>query len=548
MAKTYFETAIDALLEYELDRAKQYLGYAVEFGSSWEKNKAHELLRKINTGKRLDVIDFARSYEPTKHASCEISVSDLLSQKRYTDALKELRKRERSGDASPEDFYYLGRLHDDFGAGMPNDKSKARECYLKAWNRGFAKAGTYYACIDSCGKNDFTKEQKRRILEKAASLGDSDAKVLLAVEEFEKLYPSAEGEEQEHLEEKHTTTLVKILNQDEDCSCAKLSLSEFYLAFSPISEKRYYGFQTLQILKEHWDVNVASYATSVIACCYRDGLYVTQDLDEAKNYFREVLSFNREEGNEEAKEFLSGKWKEVPDENIEAWHTQKLLECLKKVRDVFYLCNRDWIAAESGEEIREAAESFNPDDVYKSVCAEISNAATFLETHLGIDDAESEIERKIRNELSRTKHALEDWKDVLMEHIPIFNEKTDWVKVATKIGGDALISYLNPVMGIMKSITNWVDISSEEKNRKQTIEALSKKVEKVDERLKEVEIDLTQSLADAFVVFQESFSAKEKSPKTSKRSSSSTVFCVECGAKNPKQAKFCCECGTKIHK
>lgn len=546
MAKTYFETAIEALLEYELDRAKQYLGYAVEFGSRWEKNKVHDLLRKINTGKRLDVINFARQHDPNKHASCEISVSDLLSQKRYTDALKELRKRERSGDASPEDFYYLGLLHDDFGAGMPNDKSKAREYYLKAWNGGFPKAGSSYVSIDWESEQRFTKEQKR-ILTKAVSLGDSDASVMLALEKFRAQCESSKCDKAEEIIEEFIASLRQIIENDEDCELAKFSLAGFLIR-SDSSEERCEGFQTFLALKEHWYTQFASVSTSAIAECYRDGLYVSQDLDEAKNYFREVLSFNREEGNEDAKEFLSGKWKEIPDENIEAWHTQKLSECLRKVHDVFYLCNRDWIAAESGEEIREAAESFNPDDVYKSICAEISASATFLEARLGVNDAESEIERKIRNELSRTKHALEDWKDVLMEHIPIFNEKTDWLKDGTQAVGDFILGWVNPLAGVVKTIKNYVDLSSENKNRNQLVEALSKKVEKIDGRLEEVQIDLTQSLADAFVEFQESFSAREKSLKKSKRSASGAVFCVECGAKNPKQAKFCCECGTKIHK
>ncbi len=536
---TYFETALKAIIERDFDLAKQYLNYATEFGSPREKTLAWDLLRKINADKTANLVNFAQSYD-----SNQISAAELLSQKNYTEALKELRKRERSGNASPEDFYYLGLLHDDFGVGMPNDKSKAREYYLKAWNRGFAKAGSGYVDIDWDEEEHPLKNEQKRILEKAALDGDSEAKVFLKLERFYQQYSSVTEGKEEKIKEEFVEALSEIIDENDDCALAKLVLSGFHLlSFS--SEDRYNGFQTLLALKEHWDTNIACAATVAIAECYRDGLYVSQDLEKAKVHFRDVLLFNKEGGNEEAEEFLSGKWKEIPDESVNGWYMEKLIEYIKKVHDVFYLCQQDWIVAESGEEIREAAENFSAENIYNSVCAEISESATFLNEYLGINDAESKIERKIRNELSRVRHALEDYRDVLMDYIPLFAEEKLGLADYLTHFKDGIMMGVNPIVGGLNYLNKFIELKNDSNETQSKLNQLNQKYGKIRNRLREAEVDLGASLVEIFKEFQESVNAETEE---SERPLEAYVFCIECGSKNPTHAKFCHECGSKLHR
>lgn len=535
--KSYFDTGVEAFLKRDFDLAKQYLNYAKEYGGPREKTAALDLLKEINAGGDVGAIQ-------SDMIQNEISIVGLLSQRCYSKALKVLRKRERSGDASPEDLYYLGLLHDDFGCGMPNNKDKARKYYLNAWNRGFAKAGSAYVCADWNGEQTLTKKQKK-ILTKAAAAGDSNASCLLTFDRFREQSESAGTEEEiENIREEHLNSLYKILEEDVSCGFAKFLLSQVQLC-SPHSKDRASGFDLLQELAEHWNSDIATLATSSIAECYRDGIYVAQDLDEAKKYFRAVLKFKREGGNEAAEEFLSGKWQEVPEENVQSWQMDKLREYLKKVHDVFYLSKRAWIVAESKKEIQEAAENFSAENTYESVCSEISCAAVFFETHLGINDAKSKIEKRIRNELSRVYESLDNWKEVLLEYIPFLNEKIDWVRFGTNAVSDFVLGCVSPIAGVIKTVKNYVDLNNEKNSKNQLIDNLGRKMEKVDARLDKSEEDLCVALAEIFSEFQESAT---NATIVQKKVSGKCVFCIGCGAKNPARAKFCQECGAKLRK
>ncbi|MBQ6705049.1 MAG: hypothetical protein IJN19_03485 [Opitutales bacterium] len=46
MAKTYFETAIDALRQNDFTTACRFLGYAIEYGSNKEKRQARKILEE----------------------------------------------------------------------------------------------------------------------------------------------------------------------------------------------------------------------------------------------------------------------------------------------------------------------------------------------------------------------------------------------------------------------------------------------------------------------------------------------------------------------
>lgn len=476
----------------------------------------------------------------------DLPASVLLKKKCYALALEKLLARGKA--ASAEELYFLGMLHNDFGMGMPNNKDKARDYYLKAWQGGYAKAGSCYVLTEHDMDKPLT-EAERSLLEKAYSGGDSDAKALLAIDDFGTASADVENEDEiERLRETLISDIQKILEADCECKIAKLFLAEYWLNDS-YSHNRYRGFQILLSLEEHWDSEIACFAVGTLAECYRDGIYVSQDLKKAEEYFRKLLSFKTEGNLESAKEFISGKWKEVPAENIEAWHFQKLSECILKIHDVFFLHKREWMEAETGEEIMTAAEKFSIEEAYNMLEAEIADAAAFLEEHLAFENAASKIERRVRGELSRVRYALEDWKEVLMEYIPFFNERTDWKKILLDAAGDSVLAYLNPYVGIVKSVKNYLDIDSGNKERKRKFEALTSRTEKIHGRLVDVENDLCSSFVDFFAEIQENLKGdalgKERKRGSRKKKN---LFCMQCGEENPTNAKFCHNCGSRLRK
>lgn len=562
---TYFETALEALKKKDILKATEYLEYAVKFGSVGEKIRARKMLSEKCCGHFSE--------------SILVDVPSLLKEKRYTEALHALEARERLKISPPEDFYYLGLLHDDFGMGLPNDKNKAREYYQKAWERRYA-AGSIYIVMDRDWLEPLTEKQKK-ILECA---GDSVARTILAMEEFKN--SSTEENDDEETEDPFIKTLNEIIQQDGECGFAKFILSTYQLQSSKYPEDRYAGFQTLQTLKDHWNTDIASMATNAVAECYRDGVYVSQDFEEAEKHFREVLAFGKESGNESATEFLSGEWQEVPTEGLAEWHEEKIGECIKKLFDVSFLSKRDWILAESDEEIKSAAENFSPRKVYDWVCSEIEEAARFVETHLGIEDAKEKIDQRIHGELPRLKKALCDWKDVLMERLSILDRKEknkdilsqdgkkDKVSLFLKSAGIGASLMINPIAGCAGAMSLFWDEYRKEKGRECAfnekenelncwVDQLSQKVEKVYAELNDAEVSLRGACIDVLFDFLKrdskgSDSKSETRPdmdssfirdtRKEEKCEKAQIFCIECGEKNPEHANFCCACGAKLHK
>ncbi|MBQ9759648.1 MAG: hypothetical protein IJW12_07770, partial [Opitutales bacterium] len=330
---TYFEQALQYLELEVTSEARRYLDYAKECGSPSEKEQAIRLLDALQNGHTSDATDFARrysredgikpvftgEYEYTHlhRESYNLSVADLLADKRYLEALSELKKREAK--ATPEELYYLGILHDDFGMGMPNDRSKARIYLFTSWTAGYVKAGVRYVMSyrDKNEEGDFRlNAEQKKILELAEEKGDLEAEILLFVDEAKQKREGVAFEEAKKMFEELLLRLRE-WQEIEEIPFLDLFLFEFD-SDSDDPEIRERAFKRLLAVSEHWDTFYSSIALETIATCYRDGTYVFQDFEKAKEYFRKVVGLNKCEVCSSAQEFLSGEWQEAPDEDFEA--------------------------------------------------------------------------------------------------------------------------------------------------------------------------------------------------------------------------------------
>lgn len=345
-----------------------------------------------------------------------IDVGTLLAEKRYADALQELQRRERDGSAGPEDFYYLGVLHEDFGMGMPNDKDKAEAYYRKAWDGGYVKAGYRLAGI-GCGDAWYDAfPEREEILRQTARMGDAGAEFVIKMREIDKKFAGRE-DEVERRTEATKAACFEILERDEDCAIARKILA-FYELYGRSPEERYLGFHTLLKLADHWDTDIAEIALEDIGECWRDGRYVHQDLKEAEKCFRRILEMGKEDKSESAVEFLSGKWREVPEGGRAEWRAEKAAECVRKIIDAFFRAGFDWNFAETDADALRAAENFSAEAACGFVGTEIRAAAEFWEKEFGEAGVASKIEAACREELAEVGNAFEAWGNALKSLAP----------------------------------------------------------------------------------------------------------------------------------
>ncbi|MBQ8445647.1 MAG: sel1 repeat family protein, partial [Opitutales bacterium] len=174
---TYFEQGLHFFEAGKLEEARKYFGYAKNFGSENEKQRATEILEQIDAGTaNVDSLVHENALART--------AKTLLEEKRYALALEKLLALGDS--ASAEELYYLGVLHDDFGMGMPNDPEKARAYFKKSFDLGYADAAVGYAYVGADDDEDVKplSTEQRTLLEKAAKRGNVRAEAWLLIDDL----------------------------------------------------------------------------------------------------------------------------------------------------------------------------------------------------------------------------------------------------------------------------------------------------------------------------------------------------------------------------
>lgn len=340
---TYYEQALRFLEEGKTVDAVKYFGYARNYGSKEEKARAEKILELLKSKKSeaLRLVHSLLSDEP---------VSLLLKEKRYALALEKLLAL--GDDASAEEFYFLGVLHDDFGMGMPNDREKARLYFGKSWGLGFAAAAPKYVRLERSSDALLTSEQ-RELLLSAGRLGCIEAEMMLLQDDVAELERRGVSKEERAAAEKRLADFLREkapdLGEGGEHSISELEVRlararrELALSSSPIF--RYEAYLELWYLRfESWHTGIASRAAAAAAQCSCNGIFLRRDLEESEWCFKEALKYGKMDAPERAREYLSRAWKQirVPEEGFEAWIEAKCSEVFLKVRDALFFVNAAW--------------------------------------------------------------------------------------------------------------------------------------------------------------------------------------------------------------
>jgi len=332
---TYFEQALHFFEAGKLEEARKYFGYAKDFGSENEKQRATEILEQIDAG--------TANVDSLVHENALARpVKTLLEEKRYALALEKLLALGDS--ASAEELYYLGVLHDDFGMGMPNDPEKARAYFKKSFELGYADAGVGYVHVgtgDDEAPKPFSTEQ-RKLLEKAAKRGSVRAKSCLLIDDLVVCAKENAPEEELKAAKLRYEQFLKKTETD-DPFVLFLQAVENLSKNTPLKRAR--GFETLLHLRNYWDTGIAVLAWEKMGECFRDGVYVPQDLDEAKFCFNKIIEIGKKYVSEDVREFLSGNWRDEPseDEDAKEWAVGKMNEKLRQIEASLFFAHQMWL-------------------------------------------------------------------------------------------------------------------------------------------------------------------------------------------------------------
>ncbi|MBP3302315.1 MAG: hypothetical protein J6L64_04180 [Opitutales bacterium] len=320
--------------------------------------------------------------------------------------------------ASAEELYYLGVLHDDFGMGMPNDPGKARAYFKKSFDLGYADAGVGYVYVgtDEDEAPEPLSTEQRKLLEKAAKRGSIRAKAWLLIDDLVVcLKENASEEEIETAKQRYEQFLEKTESDDPFI----LLLSGKASLRNGVPTVRARGFEILLNLRNYWETDIADIAWVWIGECFRDGIYVSQDLDEAKFCFNKIVEIGKKEVSEEVREFLSGNWRDEPleDEDAGEWAVGKMNEKLRQIEEALFFARQMWLydLGESNKDecnveefshiLSEWTGMVGALETVKNLIGDLGN---IFKTHFGISDAAEILNQKIRKEFTALKKVIEE--------------------------------------------------------------------------------------------------------------------------------------------
>lgn len=398
---TYFEQALHFFEAGKLEEARKYFGHAKNFGSENERQRAAKILEQIDAG--------TGNVDSLIHENALVRpVKTLLAEKRYALALEKLLALGDS--ASAEELYFLGILHDDFGMGMPNDPEKARAYFKKSFELGYADAAVDYINVGD-GDIEQLNSAQRSLLAKAVKRGSVHAKLTLLADDIS----AASEEECDAARQRYEQFLTD--TETDDASVRLFRARENLNNGSPVERAR--GFEDLLALKNHWETWLAECAWEIVGECFRDGVYVSQDLAEAKFCFNKIVELGRKNVPEEVREFLSGNWKDEPseEEDAEEWISEKQREKLRQIEEALFFAHQMWLydLGESDsdecnvEEFSHILSAWTDmTGALKSVQNLIDDLVNILETHFDVPDAKEILNQKIRREFAALKKIIKE--------------------------------------------------------------------------------------------------------------------------------------------
>ncbi len=453
---TYFEQALHFFEAGKLEEARKYFGYAKNFGSENEKQRATDILEQIDAG-TVNVDSLVHENMLAR------PVKTLLEEKRYGLALEKLLALGDS--ASAEELYYLGVLHEDFGMGMPNDLEKARAYFKKSFELGYADAGVGYVYVEA---PDLLSTEQRKLLEKAEKRGSIRAKVALLLDDV----LSASEEELEATRQRYEQFLEKTKSDNPHVL--------FFQAVENLSKnapvKRACGFEMLLCLRNCWDTNIACLAWLFLGECFRDGHYVPQDLDEAKFCFNKIVKIGMKKVPEGVREFLSGNWKDEPskDEDAKEWAVGKLGEKYRQIEEALFFAHQTWLyeLGESNKEecnVGELSHIFSKwtdiIGVLKTVKNLIKDLAKLLKTHFEISDATEILNQKIKKEFAVLKKIIEEMDADLVNYTA--DADSDGLLSSSEIAKKHMQRFLEAKEAFIETLKNTLaSLISQEENEK----------------------------------------------------------------------------------
>ena len=460
---TYFEQALHFFEAGKLEEARKYFGYAKNFGSENEKQRATEILEQIDAG--------TANVDSLVHENALARpVKTLLEEKRYALALEKLLALGDS--ASAEELYYLGVLHDDFGMGMPNDPEKARAYFKKSFELGYADAGVGYAYVGADDDEDVKpcSTEQRTLLEKAAKRGNVRAKAWLLIDDLVVcLKENASEEEIETAKQRYEQFLEKTESDD---PFILLPSGEASLR-NGVPTVRARGFETLLNLRNYWETDIAASAWEWIGKCFRDGIYVSQDLDEAKFCFNKIVELRKKYVSEDVREFLAGNWKDEPSENEDSgeWIVGKMNEKLLQIEESLFFAHQMWLydLGESNKEecnveefshiLSEWTGMAGALETVKNLIGDLGN---IFKTHFGISDAAEILNQKIRKEFTALKKIIKEMDADLVNYTADADsdgmiENARALLSAPKIAKKHTTRFLEAKEALIEALTNYED-------------------------------------------------------------------------------------------
>lgn len=547
---TYFEQALHFFEAGKLEEARKYFGYAKNFGSENKKQRATEILEQIDAG--------TANVDSLVHENALARpVKTLLEEKRYGLALEKLLALGDS--ASAEELYYLGVLHDDFGMGMPNDPEKARAYFKKSFELGYADAGVGYVYVgtDEDEAPEPLSTEQRKLLEKAAKRGNIRAKAWLLIDDLVVcLKENASEEEIETAKQRYEQFLEKTESDD---PFILLPSGEASLR-NGVPTVRARGFETLLNLRNYWETDIAATAWVWIGKCFRDGIYVSQDLDEAKFCFNKIVELGKKYVSEDVREFLSGNWKDEPSEDEDAteWVVGKMNEKLRQIEEALFFAHQMWLydLGESDsdecnvEEFSHILSAWTDmTGALKSVQNLIDDLVNILETHFDVPDAKEILNQKIRREFAALKKIIKEM-------------DSDLVNYTADADSDGMIANARALLSASKIAKKHTERFLEAKEAfietlKNTVVVLISEDDEEDEEYDEdsddgeYEDDGEESYEEDDDEYEEEDDEEyeddgEDGDEDEDEEDDDYVFCTSCGARNPEGANFCYKCGEEI--